>query len=61
MDVDKEYIVIMLDITDTETYEYFTNKRKALKYAQQYRYAYKSIAVKEVDYVNDEEEIIWSA
>lgn len=61
MDVDKEYIVIMLDITDTETYEYFTNKRKALKYAQEYKYAYQSIAVKEVDYVNDEEEIIWSA
>lgn len=59
MDVSIEYVVIMLDITDTETYEYFTDKRKALKYAREYRYAYKSIAVKEVDYINNEEEIIW--
>ena len=59
MDVPVEYVVIMLDITDTETYEYFTDKRKALKYAREYRYAYKAIAVKEIDYINKTEQIIW--
>lgn len=59
MDVDKEYIVVMVDMLQMESVEYFTARTKAIKYANEMKYAFESICVKEIDYKNKTEEIIW--
>lgn len=57
--MDKEYAVVMVDILHMESIEYFTARTKAIKYAEEMKYAFESICVKEIDYKNKTEEIIW--
>ena len=61
MELIKEYIVIMLEEDNTETYEYFTNKQKAIDYAKSMLGEYKGVCVKMVDYEENIEEIIWES
>lgn len=61
MDLEREYIVIMLDDNDHETYEYFDNEEESIEYAKKYVNEYKGIAIKEVDHEEDYEEIIWES
>lgn len=56
-----EYIVIMLDCLDIESYEYFTNKQKAIKYAKEMSKEYSGVCVKMVDYEENTEEFIWES
>lgn len=60
----EEYIVIMYDnITELEEYEYFDDYEKALNYANDLKLDEDNnnieVAIKKVDYVNNEEEMIW--
>ena len=57
MDLKREYIVIMVEEDNTEIYEYFTNKQKAIDYAKEYS----GVCVKMVDYEENTEEIIWES
>ena len=61
MDLKREYIVIMIEEDDTEIYEYFTNKQKAIKYAKSMVGEYKGIGVLLEDYENERREIIWES
>lgn len=61
MDLKREYIVIMLDENNHETYEYFSNKEKSIEYAKSVESEYKGVVIKEVDYEENTEEIIWES
>lgn len=62
--MEEEYIVIMYDnITELEEYEYFDDYEKALNYANELKLDEENsnieVAIKRVDYKNNEEEMIW--
>lgn len=61
MDLKREYIVIMVEEDNTETYEYFTNKQKAIDYAKSMLGEYKGVGVLLEDYENETREIIWES
>ena len=63
-DLDEEYIVIIYDnITELEEYEYFDDYESALEYANELKLDEENsnieVAIKRVDYKNNEEEMIW--
>jgi hypothetical protein len=61
MDLKREYIVVMVEEDNTETYEYFTNKQKAIDYAESMLGEYKGVGVLLEDYENETREIIWES
>lgn len=61
MDLEREYIVIMLDDNNYETYEYFDNEEESIEYAESVKDEYIGVAVKEIDNEEDTEEIIWES
>lgn len=61
MDLKREYIVVMVEEDNTETYEYFTNKQKAIDYAKSMLGEYKGVGVLLEDYENETREIIWES
>ena len=61
MDLEREYIVIMLDNNNYESYEYFDNEEESIKYAESVKDEYMGVAVKEIDNEEDTEEIIWES
>lgn len=61
MDLEREYIVIMIEDDDTEIYEYFDNEEESIEYAKSVESEYKGVGIKEVDYEEDTEEIIWES
>lgn len=61
MDLKKEYIVVMVEEDNTETYEYFDTEKKSIEYAKKMIGEYKKIGVLLVDYVEKTEEFIWES
>lgn len=61
MDLEREYIVIMLDDNNYESYEYFDNEEESIEYAESVKDEYIGVAVKEIDSEEDTEEIIWES
>ena len=61
MDLEREYIVIMLDDNNYESYEYFDNEEESIEYAESVKDEYIGVAVKEIDNEEDTEEIIWES
>lgn len=61
MDLNIEYVVIMVEEDGYEVYEYFEDWDKCIKYAESIACDYVAVAIKKVDYIENIEEIVWES